>query len=187
VFLRKDAFRESDDTMIDLQDIDRQEVLKKAYEIAFAYERDIGNCPQCMLATMNDLFGIGGRDAFMSATGFAGGGGLTTEGTCGALVGGIMTLGLVFGRDQEGFHSGKRGIKAYKTAKKLHEKFVETYDGPLCKDVQKKILGRSFNMWDRKDYQEFEKAGGHADKCTDVVGKAAQWTVEILLDELERK
>ncbi|MBU7032457.1 MAG: C_GCAxxG_C_C family protein [Theionarchaea archaeon] len=171
--------------MIDVKKIDREEVIRKAYEVAFGYERDIGNCPQCMLATMKDLFDIGGPDSFMSATGFAGGGGLTTEGTCGALVGGIMTLGLVFGRDQEGFLGGKKGLKAYKTARKLHERFVKEYGGPLCKDVQKKILGRSFNMWDRNDYQEFEKAGGHTDKCTDVVGKTAQWTVEILLNELE--
>jgi len=171
--------------MIDVKKVDREEVLKKAYDLAFGYERDIGNCPQCMLATMKDLFDIGGPDSFMSATGFAGGGGLTTEGTCGALVGGIMTLGLVFGRDQEGFLAGKKGLRAYKTARKLHEKFVEEYGGPLCKDVQKKILGRSFNMWDREDYKEFEKAGGHTDKCTGVVGKTAQWTVEVMLDELE--
>ncbi|MBU7045431.1 MAG: hypothetical protein HXS54_03260, partial [Theionarchaea archaeon] len=45
----------------------REEVLKKAYETAFAYERDLGNCPQCLLATMHDIFGIGGDDSFKAA------------------------------------------------------------------------------------------------------------------------
>ncbi|MEM3004486.1 MAG: hypothetical protein QXK96_04235, partial [Candidatus Bathyarchaeia archaeon] len=36
---------------------------------------------------------------------------------------------------------------------------------------------------DPKDREEFDRAGGHTDKCPDVVGKAARWTVEILLNE----
>jgi hypothetical protein len=66
---------------------------------------------------------------------------------------------------------------------KLHDKFINEYGSILCKDIQKKIMGRSFNLWDPKDYEEFEKAGGHTDKCPDVVGKAAEWTVEILYDD----
>ena len=82
--------------MIDYKNIPREKVLQKAYETAFNYERDLGNCPQAILATMHDLFGIGGDDSFKGSTGFAGGGALSGDGTCGALVGGIMALGLVF-------------------------------------------------------------------------------------------
>ena len=71
-------------------------------------------------------------------------------------------------------------------AKKLYDKFVEEYDSPLCKDVQKKIFGRSFNLLDPKEYEEFEKAGAHVDKCPDVSGKVARWTAEILLNELKK-
>lgn len=173
--------------MIDYKNMTREEVLKKAYDTAFAYERDHGNCPQGMLATMHDLFGIGGGDSFESGTGLAGGGGLAGDGTCGALVGGIMALGLVFGRDKKGYTSGERASKAYKAAKKLHDKFVEEFGGVVCRDVQKKIFGRSFNFFDRDDYRKFEEMGGHTDKCTDVVGKTAVWTAEIILDELKKE
>ncbi|MBU7017274.1 MAG: C_GCAxxG_C_C family protein [Theionarchaea archaeon] len=172
--------------MIHYQNMSREEVLKKAYETAFAYERDLGNCPQCLLSAMHDLFGIGDDDSFKAATGFAGGGALAGDGTCGALVGGIMAIGLVLGRDREGHKSKKGAGRAYKAAKKLRDKFLEEFGGVVCKDVQKKIFGRSFNMLDKNDYKKFEEMGGHTDKCTDVVGKVAMWTTDIILYELER-
>jgi len=52
----------------------------------------------------------------------------------------------------------------------------------LCKDVQRKLFGRSFNLLDPKDYAEFEKAGAHVDKCPSVSGNAAKWAAEIILD-----
>ncbi len=173
--------------MIDYKNMKREEVLQKAYDTAFAYERDLGNCPQAMLATMHDIFGIGGDDAFKSGTGFAGGGALAGDGTCGALVGGIMAVGLVLGRDKEAYKSKKGAGRLYKATKKLHDKFVEEFGGAVCKDVQKKIFGRSFNLWDRNDYNEFDKMGAHTEKCTSVVGKTAMWTADIILEELTKE
>ena len=37
-------------------------------------------------------------------------------------------------------------------------------------------------MWDSKDYEEFERAGGHKDKCPSVAGNVAVWVAEILLE-----
>lgn len=172
---------------MNVKNTDKEEVLKKAYETAFTYEKTIGNCPQCLLATMYDIFGLGDNDSFKSGTALAGGGALAGDGTCGALSGGYMALGLAFGRDREGFKSGKKGMKAYKAAKRLRDKFVEEYGSVLCKEVQKKILGRSFDLWDKEDYQKFDEMGGHTDKCTDVVGKTAAWTAEIILEEKEKE
>jgi C_GCAxxG_C_C family probable redox protein len=170
--------------MIDYKNMSREDVLKKVYETAFAYERDYGNCPQSILATMHELFGIGSEDAFRSATGMAGGGALAGQGTCGALIGGFMAIGLVFGRSPEDYTLGKGAGRAYKAAKVLHDRFVREFGGVVCKDVQKKIFGRAFNLLDRDEYHLFEEMGGHTDKCTDVVGKVAVWTADIILDEL---
>jgi hypothetical protein len=71
--------------------------------------------------------------------------------------------------------------ESHKLAKKLYDRFVEQYGSCICRDVQKRIFGRSFNMWDAKDYEEFEKAGGHRDKCPSVTGNVAMWATEILL------
>jgi C_GCAxxG_C_C family probable redox protein len=171
----------------DFSHFKREEILQKAYEIAFAYERDVLIGPQCVLSAMEEIFGIGSDDSLKSATGLAGGGALCGDGTCGALAGGIMAIGLVCGRDKEGFRAGERGTKTYEVARKLYYRFREEYGGITCKDVQEKTFGRSFDLWKEDDYRIFEEMGGHTDKCPDVVGKTAIWTTDILFDELKER
>lgn len=133
-----------------------------------------------MLAAVQDVFGISSDDVFKAGHALAGGSGLTGNGTCGALSGGILALGCMYGRERENF--AQNIMKPYKLAKELHDKFVEEYGSCICRDVQKKIFGRSFNLWDPSEYKEFEKMGGHKDKCPEVVGKVARWVAEMLLE-----
>jgi len=35
-------------------------------------------------------------------------------------------------------------------------------------------------------YEEFEKAGAHVDKCPSVSGNVARWAAEIIIDELKK-
>ena len=44
------------------------------------------------------------------------------------------------------------------------------------------MFGRSFDLRDPDDFERFEAAGAHRDRCPDVVGKAARMAVEIILD-----
>ncbi|WP_455277522.1 C-GCAxxG-C-C family protein, partial [[Eubacterium] cellulosolvens] len=73
--------------------------------------------------------------------------------------------------------------KMMELSKKLHDKFKGEYGSILCKDIQTKKMGRSYDFWDSKEREEFDKADGHTEVCPDVVGKAAKWAVEILLEE----
>ena len=43
-----------------------------------------------------------------------------------------------------------------------------------------KLFGRHYYFLDEDEMERFEIAGGHEDKCTDVVDKAARWTMEML-------
>ena len=51
--------------------------------------------------------------------------------------------------------------------------------------LQQKFYGRQFFFLDPDEMVKFDKAGGHSDptKCIRVVGNAARWTMEILLDK----
>lgn len=160
---------------------EREEVLENIYERAFTYEKKYGNCPQAVLATINDFFGIIDKEAFKGAFSLAGGGALCGDGTCGGLVGGIMAVSCKYGRSREEFGSDGTWLHAYKMAKRIHEKFVEEFGSPICHKVQEKIFGRSFDLWDPKDVKAFEEAGAHEDKCPAVTGKVARWTAELLL------
>ncbi|MEM2942366.1 MAG: C-GCAxxG-C-C family protein [Candidatus Bathyarchaeia archaeon] len=155
--------------------------MERAYKLGFGFEREYGSCPQCVFAAVSEVLGMGDREVFKAIDGLAGGLARSGNGTCGALSGGVAAISRRYGRE-EFLNLGERE-KCMTLAKKLHDKFMAEYGSILCKDIQTKILGRSYNFWDPKDREEFDRAGGHTDKCPDVVGKAARWTVEILLNE----
>ena len=70
----------------------REELLKKAYELGFKYEKTYRGCSQCVVAAIQDTLGIPDDAIFKAATGFAGGCGLTGIGICGGFAGGVMVL-----------------------------------------------------------------------------------------------
>ncbi|WP_455368767.1 C-GCAxxG-C-C family protein [[Eubacterium] cellulosolvens] len=160
---------------------DKEKKMEKAYELGFKYERDYGSCPQCTFAAVSEILRNENKEIFKAIDGLAGGLGRTTDGTCGALTGGVAVISHRYGR--EDFPNLGQREKCMTLAKKLHDRFIEEYGSVVCKDVQTKIMGRSYDFWNPKEREEFDKAGGHTDKCPDVVGKTAKWTVEILMDE----
>ena len=164
----------------------KENLIEQAYRLAFKYEAERGSCPQCVLAALHETLNVGDPATIQAADAMAGGTALSTEGTCGALVGGLLAIGSVVGRSYKDFSAGEHKRRVFQYGKKLYDKFIEEYGSPRCKDVQKKIFGRSFNLLDPKDYEEFEKAGAHVDKCPSVSGNAAKWAAEIILEDLKK-
>ena len=159
----------------------REEILEKVYNLAFKYEAERGSCPQCVLSALHETLDISDPATIKASDALAGGCALSAQGTCGALSGGLLAIGSVVGRTYEDFSKGERRRRVFQYAKKLYDRFTEEYGSPLCKGVQKKIMGKSFNLLDAKEYAEFEKAGAHGDKCTNVSGNTARWAAEIIL------
>ena len=165
----------------------KEEILEKAYNLAFKYEAERGSCPQCVLAALHETLGVSDPKTIQAADALAGGTSLSTEGTCGALVGGLLAIGSVVGRTYEDFSAGKRKRRVFQYSKKLYDRFINEYGSARCKDIHLRLFCRTFNLLDPDDYAEFEKAGGHVDKCTVVSGKTARWAAEILIDDLDVK
>ena len=142
---------------------------------------------------VQEVLGLRGfsEAVYTGTTALSGGLASSGNGQCGALSGSAVAISLNYGRDFSGQEDpeayGKRQKKSYELAKKLHDRFITEYGSILCKDVQTKLMGRRFNFWDEKDKEAFLNAGGHVDKCTSVVGNAAKWTVEIILDAEENE
>jgi len=160
----------------------REELLEKAYRLAFKYEAEIGSCPQCVLAALYETLKVGDPETIKAADALAGGTALSIEGTCGALVGGLLAISSIVGRSYDDFKVGETKRRVFRYSTKLYDRFIEEYGSPLCKDVHQKLFGRTFKLLDPKDYAEFEKAGAHVDKCPSVSGNAAKWAAEIILD-----
>ncbi|MGE5483791.1 MAG: C-GCAxxG-C-C family protein [Ignavibacteriales bacterium] len=159
----------------------RAEILQKAYNLGFEYESTNRGCAQCVLGAIQDLFGLPG-EVFKAGSALSAGMCVTGAGPCGALSGAVIAIGYYYGRDREHFPMNDRARHASQFGRNLWQKFEEEYGSVLCKDVQTRLMGRSFNLLDTEDRKAFDEAGGHSDKCPSVVGNAARWLAEILLD-----
>ena len=151
------------------------------YDLAYEYERTNGCCAQCVLAAVQDVTGVGDDLLFKASHTLSAGGALTTSGTCGGLAGALLAVGSMHGRSRDEFDKGPKQ-DSFDLAKKVYDAFVAEFDSPICADIQAKIMGRSFDMWDRADFKAFLEAGGHEDKCPHVVGTAAVIAADLVFD-----
>lgn len=159
-------------------------VTEKAYELGKKYEYDYRGCSQCVIAALQDAFDMKNDDIFKSATGLTGGGCQATDGSCGAYVGAIMILSFLVGRGRDNFDDpeGNR-YRAGDLARKLHDRYIQEYGSVICRNIQTKLMGRPFYIADPDEREKFLQAGSHEVHCPEVVGKAARWMAEIILEK----
>jgi len=155
---------------------------KKAFEFAFKSEEMYGGCTQAVLRALRECGLPISNEIIKAATGLAAG--VARSGhTCGALTGGIMAISAVTGRDEEHMDDAAVNGNCIRICRKLVTRFLQEYGSIDCCDIQYKICGRAYAMYDDADRQRFLDAGGHVDKCTNVSGNAAKWVLEILKEE----
>lgn len=154
-----------------------QDKIRKAQELGERYESEYGACSQCVIAAAGEVLGNVPDDVFKAALPLAGGCCRSTEGTCGALAGGVMLISSVHGRPYDQFHS-KDFPYVWELADKLYLRFKEEYGSIVCSDVQKGFCGRSYDLRDldqRVGFRSDEK-----NNCPKLVGVVAGWVVELL-------
>ena len=78
---------------------------------------------------------------------------------------------------------------AFPPAQEFVDKFWKQYGTILCPHIQMQLFGRTCWLADPDDFAKFEEAGGHSapDKCCNVVGTAARWVTEILVNSEDYK
>ncbi len=160
------------------------EIMDTAFKKAKQYEMQSGGCSQCTLAGIFDALDVQNDEIFKAATGLADGVGLTGDGHCGALSGGVLAIGYFFGRNKEDFSDMMKLLKANLLSKKLHDRFVKKYGTCRCADLQKSFFGRFYNLYDPEEMMAAMKAG-LLETCSTVAGEVASMTTEIILDAQE--
>ena len=171
--------------------LSRQELLDKAYELGFNFEKNSYSCSQSTVAAIHELLEI--DDVVVKvATSLSGGTADVFSGTCGPLVGGLIILGYFFGRPVEKLSYQERIqdnvdalLVTQPISRLLVDKFVKEYGTIICPSIQLRLFGRTWWLRDPNDLEKFEAAGGHSapDKCSHVTGTGARWIMEILLDK----
>ncbi len=160
--------------------IDKENIINKAFELGKKYEKKNTGCAQTAIAAIFDALGIWNEDVFKAGSGLADGLGLTGDGTCGALTGGSMVIGYLFGREHKDFGDMMKPMKSYALAKKLHDMYVKKYGSCRCYDVQESLVGRTYNLWDEQELKE-AFSSGMMEHCSTLVGTIAKFATKIIL------
>ena len=173
------------------QGLSHEELLNEAYELGSNFENYSMSCSQSTVAALHELLEI--DDVVVKvASSLSGGSALQMLGTCGALAGGIIVLDYYFGRSAEKM-SYRETIQANvdellaasEAPGLLADKFVNEYGTFICAQLNRKLFGRIYWLRDPQDLEKIGEAGAHSDpaKCRRVVGNAARWVMEILIDK----
>jgi len=156
----------------------KEESLTLIEEAAHSYEKNHHGCSRSALKALQDHLNLGNSLIFKASTPLAAGIAMRGE-TCGALLAGLLVVGMVTAseniEDEEAFNQSM--IAGFR----LVRRFEKEFGSINCGELQKRRLGRAFNMADPNDYQEFIKAGGYIE-CPKLVGKAARLIAEFLWD-----
>ena len=164
---------------------ERQEILDRAFSLAKKYEIENGDCAQCVFAGVSEALGIENNDVFRAATGFADGVGLTGDGHCGALSGGVMAISYMFGRKRDEFSRRGKMMKAILLSRELQSRFKATYSSCRCHDIQTKFHGKFFDLFDASEMEAALKAG-LMETCSTLAGEVARITVELIMDQQDK-
>jgi C_GCAxxG_C_C family probable redox protein len=158
-------------------------LIEKAAGLGYQYEQQYGNCAQSVLAALDEVFGLVEDSLFQAAHGLAGGVGLTGQGTCGALSAAVLVISSSLGRERQEFKDRRSNrARGYAACQEISAFFERQYGGILCCEVQRHIMGRSFDLSDEKQLAAFKAAGGNLNKCPQVVAFAVRYAARLIVD-----
>jgi C_GCAxxG_C_C family probable redox protein len=134
-----------------------------------------GNCAQTSFAILQEEFDLEGAQILRALTPFPG---IALRGeTCGAVVGCLMALGLVLGRDDL---SDWRGyIGSLPSARRFCMRFEEENGSINCASILQEKLGRTYDLADRVEALDYAASGG-PDACAEVVAGAIAIAAEAI-------
>ena len=137
-----------------------------------------GNCAQTAFAVLQEEFDLDGDTILKALTPFPG---IALRGeTCGAVVGSLMAIGLVYGRDDlEDWHAY---IASLSPARRFTRHFEVLNGSNDCEHILEGKLGRTFDLADAGQAGEYVEAGGPA-VCAEVLAGAVRIAAEIIAGE----
>jgi C_GCAxxG_C_C family probable redox protein len=158
---------------LDYLDMSREEFMEKAYNMAHKRELLYGACSQAVLSTFQDLLDMPDDNLLRAATAFAGG--ISRQGMiCGALMGGIMTISMKYGRlNMEDYFSD---LNCHAPVRKLCSLFLEEFKSYNCRDIS------GYDLMKPGGIKEFYTSGDHDKLPPETAGKTARLVAGILYD-----
>jgi C_GCAxxG_C_C family probable redox protein len=167
---------------VDLSKLDRYgnraEFVEAVRKRAHDYDFNCHGCSQAVVQCFLDVFEENNVALFMAASPFAAGMSMTGN-NCGALIGGLMVLGAVFGRRSTG--DGMEGIiDGIRPSRKLVKHFQGRFGAINCRELTQTNLADPVKA-------EAYFAGGGLEQCAGITGEVAALVGELLYDERAKK
>lgn len=160
------------------------ETLDRIEREAAAYLVEMHGCARCTLLAIAHNLDIAEDDCIDTAlrAGITLSGGIAgTRNHCGALLGGIMAIGIeaIKGSPRKANAAEKQA--ASDASKLFYRRFEREIGHALCRDIRDVALGRPFDTSDPDEARKYEEAGG-VQMCGRVVGKGARMAAETILE-----
>lgn len=130
------------------------------------------NCSQAVAGTFSEEFGLDCDKASKVATGF--GGGMRMGGTCGAVTGAFMVLGLKYGNSTANDKEGK--AKTYKQIEEYTSRFKSRNNSVTCRELLNCDISTPEGM------KEAQGKGLFSSTCPQMVQDAAEILEELLAE-----
>ncbi|MBE9514203.1 MAG: C-GCAxxG-C-C family protein [Chloroflexi bacterium] len=164
------------------RELSRTVLLDKIEKAAYEYERKFHGCSRCTLLPLQEYLELGDGSALRAAVPLAGGIAMTGD-TCGALLGGLLAVGLATA--DEDMENREAFLDSLVAGFRFYRKFKQDIGHTTCRDIQMEKLGRYYNMADPEEYEEFTKAEGYLE-CAKVAARASRLAAEFILEQWER-
>jgi C_GCAxxG_C_C family probable redox protein len=167
---------------VDLSKLDRYgnraQFVEAVHQKAYDYDFKCHGCSQAVVQCFLDVFEEDNASLFMAASPFAAGMSMTGN-NCGALIGGLMVLGVVFGR--RSMDEGMEGIiDGIRPARRLVKHFQSRFGTLNCRDLTQTDLADPVKA-------DAYFAGGGLETCAAVTGEVAAFVAGLLYDERAKK
>jgi C_GCAxxG_C_C family probable redox protein len=153
----------------------KEEIVKRVQQRgADNLKMGLSNCAQSTIFALQEDFKAL-NDIPMEALTVLSGIALRGE-TCGAVIGGLLALGMLTGRSAEAF------VIALGRGTRFCDAFEKEFGSLMCKQVHSQLLGKTYYMADLAQLEEFVEADGLT-KCCVSVQTAARLVADIMLEE----
>ena len=156
----------------------REQVLDLVDGKADYYMRVCHHCAQTSFLALQEVFGLGDASFVKALTPLPG---IAERGeTCGAVIGCLLALGLVYGRERLDDWAGWRACLV--PARAFCQGFQAEMGSTMCGDIVEKLFGHRYNLADPADLAKFQEAGPTG-KCGGVVRKAVRIAASLILNK----
>ncbi len=176
---------------------EKERLLDAVAKTAQSYEEEYGGCGRSTLSAIQNLVGICDQEKFQplfqSIDALAGGVAYHQE-MCAAVIAGVMAIGLVYGPDklepllpQDDLPMSDAMRKHKEAVQRGHDfvnRFNDEFDAMTCREVQRKVTGRYWDMRNHDEWALFITKPYH-DKCGLVTAKAASLALEVIMEPSE--